>query len=427
MINYKPEIKEIGLDYLLTWPDLKVTASVSHIHQNFRGILAEIDISHEDWGILRGGVELTLGSQSSQKELVSSIKRRTKESPLDMDWDRIVEAIAIVTKRQYRHASIERLNLVDHMADTRGVRHCIYPFVVHDAINIIYGAPGSAKSYFALGLGLTVMTGERIVGFVPGCRHNILYLDWEDSPEEHGSRARRLLTGAGLAVDVDDIPYVRCYRGLPEITADLQRVIVDGNIELLIVDSAVYAGGSNPNEDDTVRAITSSLRQLNCTSLVIGHDTKEAGRGIRGSKMWEAMARGVWQLKLHSEPGVAEISVAAYHRKANRTSLHKSVGYTIRFDNDADTTRFVRDDAALTASPSMTQELSAKERIDAVLTQAMTKASILEAIPDIAPKTIENTLSRWGKKGVYVKFGTEKGAPLWGKASHESVPTLFPT
>ena len=431
MTNYKPDIKEIGADYEMTWPDLKLKASVSHIHQNFRGILAEIDIHHDEWGILRGGVELTLGSQSSQKELVASIKRRTRDSPLEVDWDRIVEAIAIVTKRQYRNASIDRLNLVHHMVASK-TTWCLFPFIQHDAINIIFGSPGSAKSYLALALGLSVMTGEKLASFVPNCRHNILYLDWEDTASVHGTRARRLIQGAGsdLSLKVDDIPYIRCYRGLSEITADLQRVIAEDNIELLVIDSAVYAASGDPNTDDTVRSLTSALRQLNCTSLIIAHDTKDS-KGIRGSKMWEAMARNIFEVKLESVPGTAEISVGVFHRKSSHSAKHPSIGYSIRFDNEADTTTFIRDASALTASTEMAGELTTKERIDSVLEEAMTKTQIIEALKymglEVSPKTIENTLSRWGKKGDYVKITNGSGAPLWGKARHESFPTLFPS
>ena len=417
MSEYKPEVKTLGQDFHLTWPDLKVEAHVSHMRQTYRGIVGELDITHEDWGILRGGVELTLGSQSSQKELVSSIKRRTKEAPPDIDWERLIEALGITIKKLYRTSSVERLNLVHHMVESR-VQHCLYPIIVHDGINIIYGTPGSGKSYFALALGLSIMTGESVVGFKPTCRHNMLLLDWEDSPEEHGSRARRIITGSGLALVVDDVPYIRAYKGLPDIAPELQRVIHDDNIELVIVDSAVYAGGANPNEDETVRAITASLRQLNVTSLVIGHDTKEQGRGVRGSKMWEAMSRNIWMLKVHAEPGEAEISAAIYHQKSNRSAKHKSVGYTIKFSDADDTTIFQRDDQALLASPTMASGATTVEKIDAVLTEAMTTKQILEDInlngESVNAHTLENTLSA---KKQYVKITTGNGIPLWGKST----------
>ena len=409
MNEYNPQITDTVTGYNFEWPDLNLKATVSHIHSSWRGLSAEIDLYHEDLGMLRGAVELTLGSQSGSRDLVSSIKRRVKDS-LDYDWDRIVEAICVSTKRRYRTANVEKLNLLHYMVD-RQDRYCLYPYVMHGSINVLYGQPGSLKSYFALSLGISIQTGHDIVGFSPTCKHQMCYIDWEDGPDEHGVRARRILTGKNLAVEVDDLAYIRAHQGLPILIDDLQPAIA--GCDLVCIDSAVLAGGGDPNSDDTVRAVSNALRQLNATVILIGHDTKDGNRGMRGSKMWTAMCRNAFEVKVHSDPGQSELFAVMYHRKSNRGAKHKSVGYQIVFDDDADSTFFNRSDEALTVSPTLSAELSVKERIDSVLTEAMSTKDLIDAIgSDVSAKTVSNTLTRYAKKGVYTKVGYR---PLWGK------------
>ena len=63
----------------------------------------------------------------------------------------------------------------------------MFPFIRKNAINIIYGAGGSGKSYLSVFLGLLVQSGKSYAGLNPD-QGNVLYLDWESEEKDLNER-----------------------------------------------------------------------------------------------------------------------------------------------------------------------------------------------------------------------------------------------
>lgn len=392
-----PQETRQGNRLIYKWEQYNLTITVDRIINSHRGLSAEVTFDHLHKGLLHAA-DMTLMSSSSRETYIRALKARVPDLPFD--WPMIVVAVAIMVKRAAGAGKIERINLMHHLA-TAQTKWCCYPYLVHNAINVIYGPPGVLKSYLATAIQIAILTGDqRILGIKPGCKHNALYLDWEDDQETHAERLRRLLTPYPN-IELIDFPYTKCFLPLSKLTYELVDFVRAARIELLILDSTIYLADGNPNDDETVRVVKEGLDQLPGTKLLLAHDTKEKGKGIRGSLIWKAMARNVWQIKAHSEAGQSELHIGLYHDKGNKSRKLPSQGFKVLFDDEGDTTMFQPEQPG--RIPELAGEMSSREHIQQILTQPMNVDAITE-VTGISRATVYKTLER-GEGSIFINFG----------------------
>lgn len=404
-----PDEEHEGGIHRYVFTDLGLEARLERVHVNQRGMIGELRVSHKDHGHLHEA-DLVLMSSSSRETFHRALKSRAPE--LELPWPIIVETIAVLTKRNVRQEKAQIVNLMEKMATSK-TTWCCYPYIVHGGINVLYGPPGVAKSTLAVALGICLITKDgRVLSLDPQCRHKGLYLDWEDEAETHAERMRRMLTPYP-DIELFDFAYMQCSSPLVDMVEELRQVIAEQQIEFLIADSAVYLGGDDPNKDETVRVVKGVFNEFpKVTKLLIAHDTKDKGRGIRGSLIWQAMARNVWELKAQSEPGQPELHIALYHRKGSKVAHAKSQGYRIEFDDEADETRFYRESAA--QIPELAKTLTLREQItEALKHQARTVSDLAEELSE-APAKVRARLNDGRRVHLFAVVGEQGDENLWG-------------
>lgn len=140
---------------------------------------------------------------------------------------------------------------------------------------IWFGDGSSTKSYSAFRVGLSVMFGWDFAGYSTRVQGPVLVADWETDESNFRRRIGRLSAGLGTAVYPEMMHY---WPGLGTPLSDmvegLRRMIVDNGIVLLIVDSAGYAAGGEPEKADTAIRFFNALSKLPVTTLIVGHIVK---------------------------------------------------------------------------------------------------------------------------------------------------------
>jgi len=195
--------------------------------------------------------------------------------------------------------------------------------VLRDHPVVIFGDPGSAKSYFAL-----YLAGELAKAFP------VLYLDWELGFDAHNRRLRRLFDPVPK-----DLLYVYCAQPLVQESDRIRRLIQVEGIRYLIGDSVGMACAGRPEEAEHANAYMREIRGFKVGSLHLAHTSKrdsqdEGGKNeqrIYGSMFFTANARSIWFIQRAENSPKGQIQFGLFPRKASFGELPDPLAYTLLF------------------------------------------------------------------------------------------------
>ena len=323
-------------EHVYEWPDWGVRVVISHFFRVKSGEL-RAEVHTFVGGKKVGHSSAVLGDQRGRFWLETEAKRR---SPRDLPWIDIYFESCVASLEYWRKGSeVEDIA----MAESAGVdRWVVDPIVTKDDITILFADGGSGKSLMSLALGLTVASGRSIVGMRPGTKGRVLYLDWEDSINEHGDRLRALARGCAnpFTVPAGEFLYRRESEPITERVEALSKVVVENDIQLVIVDSVGLARGGDPESQGATLAMFNAIRRLNTTALCIDHVSKaelEKEKPSRpfGSVYTNNTARAAWHLS--SEMQENEDEYSKYHLTLRKTKsnskYHPPMGFNVEVWN----------------------------------------------------------------------------------------------
>ena len=257
------------------------------------------------------------------------------------------------------------------LADTKGTEPVIYEdakslrepppqkWLVRGIIpdnwpTFLYGSGGSAKSYLAVLLALSVATGTQFLGKRATGR-KVLYLDWEmDEPTFRG-RVNRVAKGMGFSLKsgIPNLMYQRLTKPLVDHLDDIiERVETEG-IGLVIIDSFGFSmTGMDTNKQPDVTAQMARISQIPAACVIIDHISKE-GKGELGpfgSIYKHAAARWMWWCRAASKQACPDgevkngIFVRMWNAKHNIAAQQDDIYLHIEWDDefDAKTVRLTR-------------------------------------------------------------------------------------
>lgn len=254
----------------------------------------------------------------------NSLIRKAAASIPEIDWDHLVEVVAETVVIAIREGEPVR-RLADLPVRER-LSHRFWPFLVDGQPTLLFGHGGGLKSTIARYCAVHVAHG--LARAEPG---GVLVLDWESDEDEWRNGIGMVATGLGVPIP-DNIAYRYCSQRLADDVEELERVMAEFAIELIIVDSAAYAVGGEPEKADATMQLYGALRTLRKTSLIIGHVTNENDpKRPFGSVFWVNSARSVWQTKRVQAPGADSLELGLFHRKVNAGKLLQPTGFRVTF------------------------------------------------------------------------------------------------
>ena len=200
----------------------------------------------------------------------------------------------------------------------------------------------------------------------------------------------------------------RCVGRLVDDVEWLAETVQSKGIDLVVVDSAVPACGGNPNEPESVQGLFYGLRQLEVTSLIVAHVSKNTTAGPvttpYGSVFWSNLSRNVWQAEKKQELGEDSMVVALRHRKTNVGPLLKPVSLKLSFSPSFKVERVSSDEY----QTLVRRGGPLAERMAAALGDgAMSSSALAEAI-GAKPNSVRTTLARKEERFVKLPGG------MWG-------------
>ena len=264
---------------------------------------------------------------------------------------------------------------------------------------------------------LSLNTGQAILpDLPPGLGHRGLYCDWEDSEYSHGSRMRLLMAGAGMDPQAQQSHYVKCVGGLEDNLGHLRQKIDALGITFLVIDSAAYACGGEPDKIEFAMRFFGAYQRLGVPALIIAHQTKESNKQMPfGSVSWHNSARATWEIKHQQTAGDGAITIGLFHRKANNSELYKPLAFRLSFGMD----EIIIAKADLLKSTELAKEMPLAERIAGILLEGPATVEYLAETLEKPEATIRTTLYRY--KDRFIQARTTSGPTQWQMTENEDV------
>ena len=207
----------------------------------------------------------------------------------------IVDGIVTDLRRAFDDASTQdglRVIHFDDMQMQRDGNYLVKGLLGSTGMAVIYGAPGSGKTFFALRLGLRVAAGMPFFGRRTR-RRGVVYLAAEAGRSiENRVAAQRSEFPAGTPFVAVTSPIDLCSSeaDVTRLVTRLRGLDLGVEIGLIIIDtlSRVMAGG-NENAPDDMGALVRNCDRLReetgCFLAIVHHSGKDAAKGARGHNL----------------------------------------------------------------------------------------------------------------------------------------------
>jgi len=312
--------------------------------------------------------------------------------------------------------------------DTMKLNYRLWPILVEEEPTTIYGPGKTGKSYLATYIACLVQYD--CFGFADSkeiwtpTHGNVLYLDWESNYKVHQRRTWAVKRGLGIENDDRTIKYLHLDVPLVKVVNQIQRVIIENDIKLVIVDSVIAAQSYGTDPAQLASQFYNALRSFRCTTLSIDHIAKSEMRqpddvetiGPYGSVVKYNLSRQQFELKKYQVKGKNYIDLALIHRTSNDGALLDTKGIHVEFkyDSDGHLDKVTFSSLDVAAHPAFGAMRPLYERIQDALTQGgfMTPKEIQEEyIPDKTEGNIRATLNRY-RDELFVRVGGKWGNKL---------------
>ena len=385
--------------YDLQWEEEGVRVHVDRIFDSRRDTTGEITVRYKAPGGTSYGhlhqARLSLTSTSGRETLA---KHLAKRAPLtEAGWGTILEwtCAAILLK----HREGEPVKMVGNLPIGERAKYLEHPFLLALQPNMIYGPQGSGKTTVAAMLALQVLSKESGPA-------NVLWLDFEWCDDEVNSLVKRLKEGMGLDPDLE-MAYRFCSQPLADDILSIQKLVIEKQAQLVVVDSVGAACGGDPMAPDVVLRYFAALRSLRVTTLSLDH-TAKINTGPFGSVYKSITARNIWEaVKGCNESD--SMAVGLHHRKMNSGPLLKPFGFKFKYTDDS----IIPQKTDARAMPEVLATMALADQIEAaLLRQAMTPAELAVELGK-TPAVMSTTISR--HKGRFVSCGNGR----WGVKATE--------
>lgn len=360
-----------------------------------------------------------LDSLRARVELANHVAPKTPAMNAEM-WKDIMDRFCLLVARG--ELTSESFTTVGDMQGTTKAKWLVENLIREGQPTTLFAPGGTGKSFFALAIGLSIVTGHQFVpGFVPSRKGNVLYLDYETTRPDVDSRVKDLCNGLGVPTVA--IGYRRCTTSLGDMVEELSRYIASEDVALLVVDSVEMALASQREANDANQAIIElykTLRLVGTATLLIDHvNSTEASKTKGNRKPYGSiykinLARLAFEIRLGNTDGDTS-NIALYNIKRNDGRLLQPIGLNIAFRDD--NVRYSKQD--IHADSTLIEGLGNKERVLSAVQKLNRTVTVKEIAEDLElSEGTVRTLFNDHKDKLFVVVEEGKGKPtLWGLKS----------
>ena len=282
-------------------------------------------------GRLAGPERLNLLSGRSIKTLANTLITRDDR----IDWYAHLSVACASSVERHRDGSPLQSH---HWAPDTDRRWLLKPFLEDSGWTVLYAQKGSAKSYLAMAIALSVATGLPIFGEKPAVTGPVAYLDWEASRREFDVR----LTKLRRPLQINDDPPIYYRFGESSLYSSVPGLIrrfSELGIVAAVVDSKSVAMSGAP-AGEAVLEINRGIRRLGVPVLLIDHKSKAAIGGkdpdmAIGSVHTGNAARMVWSATRSEYDDPGEVTQDLRNTEANNGPRAMPVKVRFSFSGDS--------------------------------------------------------------------------------------------
>jgi len=407
-----PIIEARGNIYILRWLDEQLTCTVSRLATHSDRVTCELlfettdplyypHLFHTAHNLVATRSKITLA-----KQLADAYDK------LDADQSTaIIEQLCFKVLQKYRTGE-EPVELMTN-AEIKKTTFKIYPFIIENEANLIFGDGGSGKSYIVPIFVILIQLPyeDNPLKLTPKSGR-VLWLDWETSQANMEKRLNLLTTGFGLPAFF--IKYRYCSQRLADDIEAIQKICLEDSIDTVVIDSMGMACGGDINDAEIANQFFTAYRSLNATGIFVHHSSKADMQKRQkrptpiGSIYFYNYPRNIWECRASQEIGSNQLTVGLFHRKCNVDRFHKPLAYTLTFTDDR--IMVVPDD--IKNIPEFGETISLSSQIlDALKAEKKRLAvSDLTNLIDAKEDSIRKTLTRLRKAEKVVHLPDQK----WG-------------
>ena len=398
----KPELTKTAGGYKLTWQSDNVTVNVTRVRETKTYTSCYIVVSTNAGHLKEGNLSLT-----NIKERTSLAKELTTLYPID--WSSILEQLCVLVLREIRRG--EPVYVLGEGVAERPEWLC-EPFILANQPSVIFGAPSSGKSTFALILAAYLSTGylaNNCRMTVPAASHRILYLDWETYKGGIEWQLQCIKKGMGIEVNFP-VFYRRCSVPLADDIEEINNVAEEYQVDGIWVDSLGLAAGGDLNSPEAALRFFSALRVLNRTPLLLAHNARggeNTDKHIFGSMFFEATARNIWEI-VKTQDDDDSMSIGLYHKKPPPFSkMYPPMGYRIDFTDDSTLIEW-QDPKSV---DELVKRMSANTQILEILKRGRMSTSKIVEETGLKADSVRVSIHRLKSKGLIIKMGDDYCLP----------------
>ena len=402
-----PEFQDVAGQLVYAWPRSGVTIKLDEMNRDRDGIHCELEIDAVMPGrqtLDHGPIRFNLSSTTTRNGLVKYLGGQMPE----LAWATMMDTVCRLAISHFK-VGPSLINLAHY--EGFPPNWLLWPLVLEDEINILFGDGGNGKSLIAIAAAVSLQTQNSLLsGMVPNGTAKTLYLDWEASPNAHAARLKKLMHPD----PIQDMSYLRCSAPLHEIARQVKRHLTETGCSMIIVDSIAAACGGEPERADIALRLCNAVRSLEMTALLIGHQTKgndDTGKPF-GSVFWTNEARSTMEIKRQQDAGQDTMNLGLYHRKINDGRLEKPLGISVSFGDTA--IKF--NSQSIVDVPELASKLPAYQVIYQYLKEnGPAPVEEIAANTDRKPNTIHKAFS--DHKELFVEIANLEGTQKrWGVA-----------
>jgi hypothetical protein len=382
----KPTLTKVNGLYRLEYPGEDITIEVDRISEHGDETRGQLTVLSTSNSLVVSQFNHNFGSLAAREKAAKHLA-----GSLDIEWKPILEMASYEILKDLRQG--EPVKMVGNQPMGERPKYLSHPLLLARQPNLIYGTWGTAKTTIAIKTALEAGV-------------NTLHLDYEWFDDEVNDLIRRLKDGMGLDPDLE-IAYRFCSLPLADDIAAIQKMGLETQAELVIVDSVGAACGGDPMDPGVVLRYFSALRSLRVTTLSLDHVAKEA-RGPFGSVYKMNSARNAWEV-VGGTRDDNTLTIGLHHRKVNSGPLLKPIGYQFTYTPGS----IIPKKIDVRTIPEILAGMGLADQIEAALLRgALTAAELAEEL-GTTPGTVSVTLSRHKERFV------STGGGKWGNKAKE--------